>query len=332
MIIPRDKYTLDATARTIRLLDPYHTWTAERIKLIRNLPKQITIYDANNPRNHVSALTPNAQNYDIEITNGLISYVENTAMNDGDTLQIIIDTEVVTSTGGGGGGGSTVTISPLNVLFQEEIAASGTLSTPGLSTVNCTKLNVYIANTGASTSVDITVKGSPTSDLSLYKIIGDKIHLVAADSNGPVISDDDIPGYLWFTVENKDSAHNAIITITIERYIGSYIQTNTTLFSGSTVSYGTPATSEDVDTAASRRVNVYCKQAGTSTNTTFDIFGKSSQSPNIIKKIATCTLGANGMWGCGLLQDVIPGSVYVLVTNLDSIRTATATVLVESFT
>jgi len=330
MVIPYDKIRFYPDTHKIQLLDAYSLYTVERIRSIRNLSKQIEIYDYKNPRKN-NALK-NIVGADITISNGEITYNEAAVMSSSDIIYIEIDTAVVTSTGGGGGSSSTITIDHTNILFQEEIAASGTLSTSGLSTVNCTKLNVYIANTGTSTNVDITVKGSPTSDLSLYKIIGDKIHLVASDSNGPVISDDDIPGYLWFTVENKDSSNSAIITITVERYIGSYIQTNTTLFSGSTVSYGTPATSEDVDTAASRRVNVYCKQAGTSTNTTFDIFGKSSQSPNIIKKIATCTLGANGMWGCGLLQDVIPGSVYVLVTNLDSIRTATATVLVESFT
>ena len=330
MVIPYDKIRFYPDTHKIQLLDAYSLYTVERIRSIRNLSKQIEIYDYKNPRKN-NALK-NIVGADITISNGEITYNEAAVMSSSDIIYIEIDTAVVTSTGGGGGSSSTITIDHTNILFQEEIAASGTLSTSGLSTVNCTKLNVYIANTGTSTNVDITVKGSPTSDLSLYKIIGDKIHLVASDSNGPVISDDDIPGYLWFTVENKDSSNSAIITITVERYIGSYIQTNTTLFSGSTVSYGTPATSEDVDTAASRRVNVYCKQAGTSTNTTFDIFGKSSQSPNIIKKIATCTLGANGAWGCGLLQDVIPGSVYVLVTNLDSIRTATATVLVESFT
>lgn len=330
MVIPYDKIRFYPDTHKIQLLDAYSLYTVERIRSIRNLSKQIEIYDYKNPRKN-NALK-NIVGADIAISNGEITYNEAAVMSSSDIIYIEIDTAVVTSTGGGGGSSSTITIDPTNILFQEEIAASGTLSTSGLSTVNCTKLNVYIANTGTSTNVDITVKGSPTSDLALYKIIGDKINLVAADSNGPMIGDADIPGYLWFTVENKDSENSAIITITVERYIGSYIQTNTTLFSGSTVSYGTPATSEDVDTAASRRVNVYCKQAGTSTNTTFDIFGKSSQSPNIIKKIATCTLGSNGMWGCGLLQDVIPGSVYVLVTNLDSIHTATATVLVESFT
>jgi len=330
MVIPYDKIRFYPDTHKIQLLDAYSLYTVERIRLIKNLSKQVEIYNYQNPRKNNAFA--NVAGVDITISNGEITYNDPADMSSSDIIYIEIDTAVVTSTGGSGGSSSTITIDPTNVLFQEEIAASGTLSTSGLSTVNCTKLNVYIANTGTSTNVDLTVKGSPTSELSLYKIIGDKIHLVASDSNGPVISDDDIPGYLWFTVENKDSSNSAIITITVEKYIGSYIQTNTILFSGSTVSYGTPTTSEDVDTAASRRVSVYCKQAGTSTNTTFDIFGKSSQSPNIIKKIATCTLGANGMWGCGLLQDVIPGSVYVLITNLDSIHTATATVLIESFT
>lgn len=329
MIIPRDKYTFIPSTNSIQLLDPYNTITTERILSIRNLTKQIDIYNSENPRNHQAVRD---DGMDITVANSVISYVESAPMSNTDILKIIIDTAVVTSTGGGGGGVTTITVDPINFYSNQSIPASGSVDTTGLNVVNCTKLNIYFSNTGASTNVDITVKGSPTSTLTLSKIIGDPIKLGAGGSSGPVIGEDEIPGYVWFSMKNNDTVNAATISITIDRYVGSYIQTNTVLLSGVSIAASGSSTSDPVYTSAARRVNVYCDQTGTSTNTTFDVYGKSSLSPNIPKLLATCTLGTNEKWGCGILKDVIPGSIYTKVSNFDTVNPTVATVLVESFT
>jgi len=330
MVIPRDKYIFSPSTKTIQLLDQYNLYTIERIRSIYNLQKQIEIYNYKNPCKNNSL--KNISEMDISVSNGVITYNNTASMSASDALYIEIDTAVVTSMGGGGGSSPTITIDPINILYNQTIAANNTLDTVGVLTTNCTKLNVYISNTGTSTNVDIAVKGSPTSNLLLSKVIGDIVKLGANASNGPTIGNDEIPGYTWFSIKNNDPLNSAIITIAIDRYVGSYTQTNTTLLSNEEVISGTPKTSGDVYTSAARRVNIYCSQTGTSTNTIFDVYGKSNLSPNIPKLLATCTLGANKQWGCGILEDVIPGSIYTKITNSDSVRHSLATILVEAFT
>jgi hypothetical protein len=323
MVIPRDKYLFNPSANTIQLLDQYSLYTAERIRSIYNLSKQVGIYNYRNPCKN-NALK-NISGMDISVSNGLITYNDTTRMSSDDILHIEIDTIIVASTSGG------FQIDSINALSSKSIAASGSLTTTGVPTINCSKVNIYISNTGAATGVEVTVNGSPTSDLTLSKTIGDVIKLNANSSTGPIIGECDIPGYIWFSIVNKDSSNAAIITISIDRVINSYTQTNTTVFSNASVVSGTPVTSPDVYTSASKRVNIYCSQAGASTNTTFDVYGKSSQVPSISKLLATCTIGSNQQWGCGLLSEVIPGSVYVVITNTDTVNSASATALVESF-
>lgn len=321
-------YSLDASTKTITLGYNFSSTSIEQITKISNLTRNIEIYDYQNPRKH-RQLRQEA-GMDISVAGGKITYIENAVMNNSDIIQIIIDPVIVANSTGGGN--TTIIIDPVTVYSGQVIAASSELSSPGVPTGNCTKLNVYFSNTGTSTNVEITVKGSPTPDLTLSKIIGDPITLGAGTSNGPIIEDSEIPGDLWFTIKNKDTSKTAIITITVDRYIGGYIQTNTTLFLNNPITASGSATSGDAFTGAARRVSIYCAQTGPSTDTTFNVYGKSNQFPAIPKWLATCNLGSGKQWGCGLLTDVIPGSVYVIITNADSVRASEATVLVESFT
>lgn len=333
MVIPRDKYQINASEKTITLLSPYNDATLERIKSIFNLSQQFEIYNSRTPKKYklfkLNAL--DRIGTDITVANGVISYITETPAYDDDVLEIIIDSAILTVTGENT---AATVFESLNVISAQTVAASGTLDTTVTSTSNCAKLDIYFSNTGTSTNVEITVKGSPTSDKTLSKIIGSTIQLGASDSNGPIIGEDEVPGYLWFSIKNNDPSHSAIITITVDKYVvpSGLTQSNITLFSSQVISSSSTATSVDAYTSVSKRVSVYCEQTGASTNTTFDIYGKSRQSPNITKLLATCNLGSDEQCGCGILQDVIPGSIYVTVSNLDSLNSATATVLVESFT
>lgn len=333
MVIPRDKYQINAAGKTITLLSPYNDITLERIKSIFDLSQQFEIYNSKTPKkNRLNKLTAADRiGTDITVTNGVISYIVEATAQDTDVLEIVIDSAVLTVTGE-----NTVAsvFESLNFVSAQTIAASGTLDTTTTSAVNCEKLDIYFSNTGTSTDVEITVKGSPTSDKVLSKTIGAVVKLGASDSNGPIIGEDEIPGYLWFSIENKDASHTAIISITVDKYVvpNGLTQTNISLFSSQAVGTSSTVTSSDAYTAVSKRVNVYCTQTGASTNTTFYVYGKSRQSPYISKLLAFCNLGSDEQWGCGILQDIIPGSIYVKVSNLDSTNSATATALVESIT
>jgi len=322
-IIPDGYYQYDPSTGQIALLPPYNSITKAQVKNIYNLLQHQLLYDCRNspPEQYITVSTVDE--------NAIITHrYSTTGHTVDDILQITIDSNTETSS-------TTVDVNEsINIISSQTISASGTLDTGVTSTTNCAKLDVYFSNTGTSTDVKITVHGSPTSDKTISKTIGTSIQLGASDSNGPVIGDEEIPGYLWFSIVNNDPTNSAIITITVDKYVvpNGYTQSNITLFSSQIISaYGT-ATSIDAYTAVSKRVNIYCTQTGASTNTTFYIYGKSRQSPNISKQLATCNLGSNEQWGCGILQDVIPGSIYATVSNGDSTNSATATVLVESFT
>lgn len=332
MIIPPTYYTLNPSTKSITLLAPYNSWTVERIKSIRNLTKQILIYEATDPKHYTSMQSSPAQPFDISITNGAITYISASSMSTTDKLQIVIDTEVVTSTGGGGGSSETTTLVPTTVYSSQSVSASATITSSGYAVGNCSKLELYFSNTGASTDAEITVYGSPTSDISLKKQIGSVVVLGANVTGGPVIGKDEIPSYISFSVSNKDATNAATVSIVMDEYVGSYTLTNTTILSSVSIAASGSTTSSSVSTAGARRVNVYCSQGGSSTSTTFYIYGTSSTSPTISKLIAMGTLGANSQWGCGILSDIISGSIYVTVANSDSSNAATATVLIESFT
>jgi hypothetical protein len=96
-VIPSTYYTLNAAAQTITLLPPYNTLTAENIASIRNISKQIEIYNSEDPRKHTLFIkeSDRTQEFDIEITDGILTYVEDAGISNGDTLRIIFDGEVI---------------------------------------------------------------------------------------------------------------------------------------------------------------------------------------------------------------------------------------------
>lgn len=90
-IISPSYYTLDPDAKTITFTTPYDTLTAEEILSIRNLSKQIMIYNSSDPRKHTSMLRQDeiTQDFDIQISGGVLTYVVKAGMDEGDKLQIV---------------------------------------------------------------------------------------------------------------------------------------------------------------------------------------------------------------------------------------------------
>lgn len=91
IVIPPGYYLHSPASRMIMLFDPYNTISLEQIRSIRNLPKQIKIYDSKDPRRHRCLLTGNEQiGTDINVSDGIISYVETAKMDSSDEIQIIL--------------------------------------------------------------------------------------------------------------------------------------------------------------------------------------------------------------------------------------------------
>ena len=91
-VISPSYYTLNPTAKTITFTTPYDTLTAEEFISIRNLSKQIEVYNSNDPRKHTSMLKPDerTQDFDIQVSGGVLTYVVTAGMVNTDKLQIII--------------------------------------------------------------------------------------------------------------------------------------------------------------------------------------------------------------------------------------------------
>lgn len=96
-IIPASYYSLDPTAKTITFSAPYDSISAEEILSIRNLSKQIKIYDSEDPRHYTLDIikSDRTQDFDIEITDSVLTYVANTGMENTDVLQIVIGWNVI---------------------------------------------------------------------------------------------------------------------------------------------------------------------------------------------------------------------------------------------
>lgn len=152
-VIPKIYYHLDKTAKTITLLPPYDTLTPEKIVSIRNISKQVEIYNSRDPRKHTLFIkeSDRTQDFDIEITNGILTYVEDAGMEDEDALRIIIDGDI-----------EPVTV---DLYSDAPLAANETIMSLGQSMTGVNQLSIYVYNTGASTSITINIYSSPDNDV-----------------------------------------------------------------------------------------------------------------------------------------------------------------------
>lgn len=144
-VIPPTYYQLDPSANTITFFAPYSTITAPEIQSIRNLSKQIGIYNSDDPRRHTSMLTHPPQPFDISIVGGVLTYVVDAGMDTGDSIQIVIysknpsrNTELT---------GAELTVS-----------TGGTPSAEinDVDTTGAKRIAVQVNNKGASTIVEVT--------------------------------------------------------------------------------------------------------------------------------------------------------------------------------
>lgn len=95
-IVPPAYYHLNTTTRTITLDAPYNTITAPEIVSIRNLTRQNEIYNSSDPKRHTLflSLADKTQDYDIKISNGVLTYITRTHMEDTDDIQIRLGSKI----------------------------------------------------------------------------------------------------------------------------------------------------------------------------------------------------------------------------------------------
>lgn len=144
LVIPSSYISLSmsTTPRTITLISPYDTLTLERIKSIFNLTTGTEIYNSDTPGKRKRLI--GAPGADISITNGVITFVEDAKMTNGDSIKIVINnknpsrnTELI---------GSELTVS-----------TGGTPSAEitDVDTTGAKRIAVQVNNKGASTIVEV---------------------------------------------------------------------------------------------------------------------------------------------------------------------------------
>jgi membrane-bound inhibitor of C-type lysozyme len=119
----------------------------------------------------------------------------------------------------------------LNPLPSVNLFASQALTVSGGDTPSATsskiktstnqKLHFYCGNAGASTSVTITIYGSPSSSSTLKEVLA--VFTLGASGSGlefagGFLLKEAIPAFLYAIATNSDASHTASITLTVDRY------------------------------------------------------------------------------------------------------------------
>ena len=117
-------------------------------------------------------------------------------------------------------------LAPANLFTNQALTVSGG-TTPSATSSRLpvgmlSKLQVNVANAGASTSVTVDIYGSPTltSARKTYLAtftLGAAVGAVAYEA-GRYIEKDAIPSYIYAVATNSDAANTASVTISLDRW------------------------------------------------------------------------------------------------------------------
>lgn len=119
---------------------------------------------------------------------------------------------------------TSLLIDPLNIFTAQALTVSGgatpTLTSTPIPVRQLSKLNVFVANAGTSTSCTVTICGKPsaTSLLSSTLVV---FTLAAGTEQVPFSLGkyiEELPSYVYAVITNADAieGHTAIITVTLD--------------------------------------------------------------------------------------------------------------------
>jgi hypothetical protein len=160
-VIPKENYTLDATAGTITLSSPYDDLDLEQFITVVDLDTNDVIYDVHLKRDGVT------------FANGVLTYTaDNNITNDDDDIRIVInDTSGTTQAIGG----YSTTLDALKIVEQAPVDQQGldekvlnAVTAAGASTavnvLDKSRIIFIVDATNVTTGFDISIEGSPNGD------------------------------------------------------------------------------------------------------------------------------------------------------------------------
>jgi hypothetical protein len=159
-VIPKEYYTLDATAETITLSSPYNGIGIERIVLILDLDSNDVLYDVNLKRDGIS------------LSSGVITYTHDNNVQDGDNIRIILDdadafaSELLAY---------STSNDSLKILEQAPVdqqqldekvlnAVTAAGASTAVNVLDKARIIFAVVATNVTTGFDISIEGSPNGD------------------------------------------------------------------------------------------------------------------------------------------------------------------------
>lgn len=206
--IPSSNIHHSPSENSLTLDPPFDLLKTTNILSIYNLSKNVDIYNYKNPMKH-TLFIPTAdrtQAFDISITDGVLTYIEDAGMENTDDIQIIVNVDPNSL--------STTT----NLFTNETVAASGTkTSTTPIQTGQLSKLLCYVSNSGASDNVTVSIYASPTdSTTGRRRAITPPFTLGAGNvttyETGCGIDPKQLDNYVWGEITNGGTV-DAVITV-----------------------------------------------------------------------------------------------------------------------
>jgi hypothetical protein len=119
---------------------------------------------------------------------------------------------------------TSLVIEPLNIFTAQALTVSGgatpTLTSDPIPVRMLSKLNVFVANAGTSTSCTVTICGKP----SATSLLGSTLEVFTLGAGTALIPNsagkyiEEIPSYIYAIITNADATegHTALITVTLD--------------------------------------------------------------------------------------------------------------------
>lgn len=114
-------------------------------------------------------------------------------------------------------------VEPLDLFTAQALTASGgaTPSATSATTMvgKLSKVHVFVANSGASTNVTVTIKGKPTDSSTMESVLA--VFTLGATGTSDAKAGryiEQFPKYIYAVASNVDAVNAATITVTLDRF------------------------------------------------------------------------------------------------------------------
>lgn len=114
-------------------------------------------------------------------------------------------------------------IDPVDLFTNQALTVSGgatpSVTSEDLFIAKLSKIHVFVANSGASTNVTVTIKGKPTASSTMESVLA--VFTLGATGTADAKAGrfiEQFPSYIYAVASNADAVNTATITVTLNRF------------------------------------------------------------------------------------------------------------------